>query len=344
MKLSTTSSAKIKIHTMSKTSPKTSSPVEMPQLNLALSGFSAQQVAQIETWLAQFNRKADASSIRWQISSSHCADVYLKALASDTNVVGQDALTRIFWPSPAAAAQESSAVTRTRFLQLLLDLNDPMQAAATRYLTGSLMVKRRSSGEALKGLWHVQAAHTLLAVVDFERANVAIRPDTHYLELEDAHWAARSEQAKAPAHFHHISIECLMWQYTHRSGADLLPARYKEREITLRRFPRLPLASINEAELTLLTVLLQKPKTFAQLSQQLSMPAAQTVHILGALYFSGAISTRSLSWKERLALRLSQVARLMSGIRPLPSADSNDRITAAPCLVLGKTPRCTDPL
>ena len=313
----------------------------MPQLNLALEGFSPQQTAQIESWLLEYDQTAEPIEIRWQLSGVHCADALIQALASPAAQGASTVLTKVFWPSLQAAAQESPETSRERFLQMLLDLNDPMLDAAARYVMGSLMVNRHNDGDAMKGLWHLLATDTLLAVVDIDRVTVSIRPDTHFLELEHAHWAARPEHARAPVHFHHISIERLMWEYARRSGHDLLPVRYREREITLRRFPRLPLASMNETELTLLTALRQKPLSLAQLSQYLQLPTDQTSNILGALYFSGAITTRKFSSWERLGQSFSASSRLLFGNTQTQPPSRNEQISAPSSLVLGQTTRAT---
>jgi hypothetical protein len=322
-------------------SPKTDSLIKMPQLNLALEGFSPQQTAQIESWLLVYDQTAEPIEIRWQLSGVYCADVLFKALASPAARGATAVLTKVFWPSVQAATQESSEAARQRFLQMLLDLNNPMLDAAVRYVMGSLIVNRHNDGVAMKGLWHVLATDTLLAVVDFDRVTVSIRPDTHYLELENAHWAARPEHARAPVHFHHISVERLMWEYACRSGQDLLPVRYREREITLRRFPRLPLACLNETELTLLTTLRQKPRSLSQLSQYLQLPTDQTSNILGALYFSGAITTRKFSTWERLGQSISASSRLLFGITQTQPPSHNQQISAPSSLVLGQTTRAS---
>lgn len=315
--------------------------IEIPQLNLALEGFSPLQAAQIGTWLAEFDQESDASVIRWQISGLHSADALLRALESPQNSGINHELTRVLWPSEISQATEPTQSARERFKHLLLDLNEPLQAAATRYVMGSLLVERHTSGDVMKGLWHVQVADALLAVVDFDRVTLAIRPQTRYLLLEQAHWAMRSEQAQAPSHFLHFPIEHIMWDYAKRSGRQLLPLRYTQREITLRRYPRLPLTCLNDAELALLTLLRQMPQSLVQISRQLKLPIDQISHLLGALYFSGAITTRKLGFWARMGQRLAASPRLPFGYTQTKVPVREEPKSATSSVVLGQTPQTT---
>ncbi len=321
--------------------PNSGPQLEMPQLNLALDGFSSQQVSLLEAWLQEYCQQIDTSAIQWKITGSESADALLKAQALPFNRAGPKIFTSVFWPSHAVQQQENLEQSRERFWQVLADLDMPMQPNALRYVLASQLVERHVAKEELKGLWHVQSTDTLLAVVDFERLQVSIRPDAHYLELENAHWASRSMRAFAPEKFQNISIERLMWDYARRSERNILPARYSQRMITLRRYPRLSLTAMSEIELALLTLLREQAYTLAQLSMKLSLSKERISHLLGALYFSGAITTRKLSVWTRISESLRPSKDVPFGHTQTSLLQSEPSYDGPPSILLGRTSKIT---
>jgi hypothetical protein len=315
--------------------------IEMPLLNLALVGFSAPQASQLQIWLQEYCSEIDQSAIQWKIAGVESADVLIKAQALPFDRAGPKVFTSIFWPSRAVQQQESLAQSRERFFQLLTDLDMPMQPNALRYVLASQLVERYLAKEELKGLWHIQSADTLLAVVDFDRLQAAIRPDAHFLELDNAHWASRSTQAFAPEHFQGISIERLMWDYARRSGRNILPERYYERMIALRRYPRLSLTAMNEIELALLTLLRDQSHTLAQLCLKLGVAKEPMSQLLGALYFSGAITTRKLSIWTRISDSLRPAVSTPFGHTHTSLPQPEPVHDGASSILLGQTPKLT---
>jgi hypothetical protein len=315
--------------------------IEMPLLNLALVGFSAPQVSQVQVWLQEHCNEIDTSAIQWKITGVESADALIKAQALPFDRTGPKVFTSIFWPSRAVQQQESLAQSRERFFQALTDLDIPMQPNALRYVLASQLVERHIAKEELKGLWHIQSTDTLLAVVDFDRLQAAIRPDAHYLELDKAHWASRSAHAFAPEHFQSMSIERLMWDYARRSDRNILPERYSQRMITLRRYPRLSLTAMSEIELALLTLLRDKPYTLAQLCIKLSMTSDRVSQLLGALYFSGAITTRKLSMWARISDSLRPSVSTPFGHTQTSLPQSEPAYDGPSSILLGQTPNLT---
>jgi DNA-binding transcriptional ArsR family regulator len=304
----------------------------MPQLYLALDGFSPQQQALMESWLESELAHQSAADIHWKIADLSEADAVLQARQvqhhTDEKTINllKDLPCRIFWMSDEQERVESLEQSKERFLMTLLELDAPMQMNGLRYVLAGLLVERYLAKEPMSGLWHVHAGSSLLAVVDFHRLKVAIRSDAHFLELQDCVWDRRSKQAKAPPSFAPYPMERLMWEYIRRSGRDVLPKRYWKQPVALRQLPRLPVVFMNEKELALINCLRQQAMTCTELSQALGLSMERTGHLLSALYFAGAITTRPVGFwmnmKQRLRLAKTPVFRDTTTTQGADGADT----------------------
>ncbi len=81
-----------------------------------------------------------------------------------------------------------------------------------------------------------------------------------------------------------------MWQYATRTARDCLPAHYRTQTLFLRRPPRLPARTLNDASLTLVRELGHAPGTFAELRERTGLADAVLTRHLGALYMVGAVT------------------------------------------------------
>ncbi|NJM44392.1 MAG: hypothetical protein HC858_11215, partial [Brachymonas sp.] len=279
----------------------------MPQLHLALQGFSGTQTVTVEAWLQEYCEKIDPSGIAWKLATVHNADAVLRLHPGCVDSDSQKLLSLSLWSSQQEAEAASVELSRLTFFDRLLELETPALSAACRFVLASILVDRYLSQESMRGVWHVQQQDALLAVVDFNLLEVALRRDAHYLEFNDAYWASRPASAVSPDTFVKIPLERLMWEYARRSDRQLLPQRYLSQMISLRRYPRIPIRSMSETELAVLALLRQQSLTFVQLREKTGLSLSQLQQLLGALYFSGAITSRELNaWmrmKEKFRVR-----------------------------------------
>jgi hypothetical protein len=281
--------------------------LEIPHLNLAVDGFSASQVATLTLWLEEEAVKyTETADVVWALSSLHDADAVLHAfdVSGTTDAVRpQKALPSVvLWHSLKEQEDQAQSlhVAKHYFLMALMELNGDVQESCVSYTLASLLVERHQARDPMSGLWHVHSKETLLAVVDFERLNIAIRRETHFLELENAAWVHRSEQAVAPPGFALQSIEQLMWHYTRRTQRMVLPRRYSKCPIHLRRLPRLPLALMGEQAFVAVALLRSKSMSLRELAACMVLPVPQVSKILATLHYASAITTRPRSLWARL--------------------------------------------
>jgi hypothetical protein len=281
---------------------------EKPNLLLALEGFTPQQQAIMKNWLEEEVELTESLDIRWTISNRSEADGLLIAHETSSEYfkqILQEAIPHaLMWILPPKQEDQSPQAPKQHFLMALLELSQQVQQACMRYALASMMVERYSKRIRMTGLWHLQRAGVLLAVVDFQRLAVAVRSETHFKDLEHANWVPRSEQAVAPPGFVHCSIEHLMWYYTKRTQRFVLPAKYMQSPISLRRLPRLPLALLGEHALVAITLLRKQSLNLTQLAVQMGLSIEQASRLMATLYFCSAITTKPQTLWRRLAEKL----------------------------------------
>jgi hypothetical protein len=133
----------------------------------------------------------------------------------------------------------------------------------------------------------------MVALVDFNELKVFLRPDAHCLEMQEVRWVRRSA-ASAPDDFIRLPLERVLWDYARRSAYEVLPATYWRRPLELRRYPRLPLAYMNEQEIALISSLRKQRLNCDELSVTLGYSRAHVGHLLGRLWLAGAVKPRKL--------------------------------------------------
>lgn len=148
-------------------------------------------------------------------------------------------------------------------------------------------------------VYHLHLHDSLVALIDLA-GTVAVRPSASTMDVRQAEWRGRPAAAKdAPPDFHRWSVAELMWQYALRTGANLLPPRYRSGLIYFRRPPTVPMRLVKDAHLAVLRELAARPRTFADLQQNTGLSDPALAQALSALYFGGTITTDA----ERAAKR-----------------------------------------
>lgn len=160
----------------------------------------------------------------------------------------------------------------------------------SQFALGSLLIERlpRHKGEVV----HVVHEGRLLAVLDLARWQAGLLTAVRPVDLAMADWVRRPSRANdIPTSFIRLPLNRVLWTYAVRSARDLLPPRYRQQVIHLRRVPSLPARWFDELHLLLMRELMARPGVFVDLCQRTGADAAALAHHLAALYFAGAVTT-----------------------------------------------------
>jgi hypothetical protein len=94
-----------------------------------------------------------------------------------------------------------------------------------------------------------------------------------------------------------------MWSYVQRTSRDVLPARYRNGLIHLRRAPRVPARLLKATHYRLLQELSAAPCSFDALVQRTGLDSALLSRDLASLYFAGSITSAGSQAAEGLGSR-----------------------------------------
>jgi hypothetical protein len=297
--------------------------IEVPHMPLRMEGYLPWQLEQCNTWLHELSEEIP-SAVRWQlVLNTDKADAALVAqadLVEPGALVETDLLPTVYLPlrkhelGSAGFDQE-----RMLFLSALQLLQEQLQVPASFYVLASEFVERHRAGEFKGGMVHVHAGESLLAVVDFPKLGLWIRPNAHYLEFEAAAWLNRPSSANAPPGYKFMNLEAALWAYGRRTPMELLPERYEHQKIVLRRFPRLNLGNFSDEDLAVIAQLRAAHGIRAkELCSQLGMNFIHLWRILMCLFITGAITTLKDPTQSSSLSILSQLR--MPNSSPLPSS------------------------
>ncbi len=107
-----------------------------------------------------------------------------------------------------------------------------------------------------------------------------------------ADWAHGATLSKdIPPSFIRLPLHRVMWNYAVRTQRDVLPERYRDSRIYLRRVPRLPAHWFDTMHLALMRELMTGPASFSQLLGRTQWSDAELTAHLGALYHGGGLTT-----------------------------------------------------
>lgn len=180
-------------------------------------------------------------------------------------------------------SQQSIAATLQQFENWLR----PVRA---QFVLGALLIQRNSKER--RGIYHLIHRGVLVAVLDFEEAQVALLPGVQPPDLWLGEWDKRPHGAgQPPPNFERYSTTQLAWAYVCRTDRDMLPARYRTDTVYYRHVPRVPLRWLGDSQLTLLRELSSEAGTLQSLEQRTGMATRQIEHDLACLYYAGSITT-----------------------------------------------------
>jgi hypothetical protein len=139
------------------------------------------------------------------------------------------------------------------------------------------------------GSFGVLAGGRMIAMVHM-RGEIGVLPGVDPSEFENAEWRRCPSSAGIPEHFCRTDLSQLMWQYTLRTGRDLLPRHYRAGPLYFRRPPRLPHRVLRDTHLLLMRELAAGPASFEALKERTGLHPMQLARDLAALYFVGSIT------------------------------------------------------
>jgi hypothetical protein len=274
---------------------------ELP-LVLALHGFEMSQQQCIEAWLHSAVQTGLLNT-NWICRADEVAcDAWLVNATSstvphtDTSSPLDIPTWSLAWP-PQEASDDQMHLAREAFMQAIEALEEQTQPYAIRYALGREIVLQHLRQENLRQAWQVMSDNRMVALVDFNELKVFLRPDAHCLEMQEVRWVRRSA-ASAPDDFIRLPLERVLWDYARRSAYEVLPATYWRRPLELRRYPRLPLAYMNEQEIALISSLRKQRLNCDELSVTLGYSSDQVGRMLSRLWLSGAVKTHKLGMLE----------------------------------------------
>ncbi|MCB2017198.1 MAG: hypothetical protein KDF54_06765 [Hydrogenophaga sp.] len=284
--------------------------MEQPVLGLGLLGFSEPVGLRLQEWAAQ----APAGWPFWRTCDPHLADAWMIAGGS-VEVLGRDevvirhpfgsdgrlTLNRAEVDRPLAfatplpegfmSAEFFEADSESSVRQRLQRFEAWLRPLRTQFALGAELMQRLDQCRA-GGVFHVTLNGKLLALVDIARWQVALSIPARPVDLSMATWTHGQDLSRdVPPSFIRLPLYRVMWSFAVRTRRDVLPPRYRESLIYLRRVPRLPAHWFDEAHLTVMRELMAKPGTFSQLVARTGFGKEDMTHLLGALYHGGALTT-----------------------------------------------------
>lgn len=283
--------------------------LEQPVLRLGLLGFGDAAAARLGAWAAATQPGWPA----WQACDPHMADAWMIS-GPAVDVLDRDVLTirhpldsgeRLSLnraevdrplafatplPDGFASAEFFDAGDEQSVRQRLQRFEAWLRPLRSQFALGAQLTDRlpRHKGEVV----HVVHEGRLLAVLDLARWQAGLLTAVRPVDLAMADWVRRPSRANdIPTSFIRLPLNRVLWTYAVRSARDLLPARYRQQVIHLRRVPSLPARWFDELHLLLMRELMARPGTFADLCLRSGADAVALAHHLAALYFAGAVTT-----------------------------------------------------
>lgn len=284
--------------------------LEQPVLGLGLLGFADAAGLRLQAWAAQ----VPAGWPEWRTCDPHLADAWMIA-GGAVDVLGRDELVirhphgsgerltlnraevdrplAFATPLPEgfASAEFFEADSESSVRQRLQRFEAWLRPLRTQFALGARLYDHMDQMRS-GGVVHLSAEERLLAVIDIQRWQAALLIPARPVDLAMAEWTFGVKLSlETPPSFIRLPLHRVMWNYAVRTRRDVLPHRYREQRLYLRRVPRLPAHWFDEFHLVLMRELMDRPATFAQLLERTSSAEQDLARHLAALYHGGALTT-----------------------------------------------------
>jgi hypothetical protein len=322
--------------------------METPAFRLGLVGFDKHEEELLRPGVAQYRQ------VQWRCGPAHGADAWLingarvarvqesrvRVIASE-EALGATALmldvhsrpTAVSGPTPQALQQlvgHSFEVRRPETLKrCLLDLDRGLAPLRRMYRIAALLIECNAT--VGKAVYELRAGPQLLAVADM-KGSVFSSPDASEQQLRQASWRHRARKmVDVPADFEQHALSELLWAYTTRTRRNLLPDRYTDSRIYLRRPPRLRADLVEDIHLWIIRELASGAASFVELLGRLDTDEATLTRALAALYYVGSVTSnaeRAWAASQQSALWSTRAALSEQGVEPSRSAHEGQPSTA----------------
>jgi hypothetical protein len=323
--------------------------METPVFRLGLVGFSQREEQRLRSGISEYRHA------HWRCGRPEGADAWLingarmsQIVANRVRVVGADgpntaaALLLDVSSRPVAIALPAPQQCQ----QLVAHIFDPNQAGRLStclatldvglarlrrvYRTASHLVEHNAT--VGKAIYELRAGAQVLAVADM-KGTVFISPQAGETQFRQAAWHHRARKTVAvPTDFEKHPLAELLWAYSTRTRRDLLPARYRDSLVYLRRPPRVPSELVGDVHLRIIRALAEQPLRMPDLVDTIGADDTTLARSLAALYLVGSITTnpeRAWASSERGALWSSRVG-LLNDATPPSRQDQDGRPSTAP--------------
>lgn len=283
--------------------------MEQPVLRLGLLGFAEPVGLRLQAWASQVQPGWPA----WRTSDPHLADAWMIS-GESVEVLGRDAVVICHphgsgerltlnraevdrplafatpLPEGFASAEFFEAGDEKSVRQRLQRFEAWLRPLRSQFALGAQLVDRLSHYKG--GVVHVMHESKLLAVIDLDRWQTGLFIPARPVDLSMAEWVRRPTLAHdIPSSFIRLPLHRVMWTYAVRTARDILPARYRQQTVHLRRVPRLPARWFDEVHLIIMRELMGHPGSLDELQQRTGVPIGELAHRLAALYFAGGVTT-----------------------------------------------------
>lgn len=303
--------------------------MEIPVFRLGLVGFGVSEERQLRDLAARYKQaqwrcgRAEGADA-WLINGARVArmhDSRARIVASDETGSGTALLidlgsrpTAVAAPAPQLVQQlvglSFDLRQRETVASCLAALDRRLAPMRSLYGVAALLVKGNPTvGNAV---YELRAGTQLLAIADM-KGKVFISPDVGAQQLQHAEWKHRARKmVDVPMDFAQHALSELLWTYATRTRIDLLPERYLECRIYLRRPPRVRPDLLDDAHLRIIRELAVAPSDFTELLDRVGVDPRTLRRALAALYRVGSItsnpervwsaSLEGTMWSTRAAL------------------------------------------
>lgn len=283
--------------------------LEQPVLRLGLLGFAEPETDRLLRWIGD----RQPGWPLWTVCDPHGADAWMISGPS-AEVLGRDALLiqhpfgseqrftlnraevdrplAFGTPLPQgfASGEYFDAADEASVRQRLQRFEAWLRPLRTQFALGSRLVDRMH--EFPHGVIRLMLEDRMVAVIDMDRAVVGLDTPARPVDLDLATWIPSPGMTiDIPASFMRLSLQRVMWTFAVRTTRAVLPPRYRERVIHLRRVPRVPARWLDELHLRVMRELMVRPATLDELVVRMSVPGPLLERSVAALYFGGGLTT-----------------------------------------------------
>ena len=283
--------------------------MEQPVLRLGLLGFSGADMERMKRWIAQ----QQPGWPLWSVCDPHSADAWM-ICGQSVEVLGRDALVinhphesgqqftlnraevdrplAFSTPLPEgfASAEFFDAADEGSVRQRLQRFEAWLRPLRTQFALGAQLVERMR--EFPKGVVHLLQEEKLIAVIDMDRGQVGLHTPARPIDLDMVRWvAAAIPSHDIPPSFMRLSLHRVLWTFAVRTVRQVLPARYRERTIYLRRVPRVPARWFEESHLRFMRELMVRPGTLEEMRARMDVTDVEIEQCVTALYYGGGLTT-----------------------------------------------------